>query len=140
MDNMDKSVYKKGLFQHSSETALLYFYGSGRLYQLRVHGDAGVEQFGDGAISARIFRELGEFCGIQAGHAGGYFQVDVGDRAILESNDGFGIDAAGGEASAGDDEAELHAEATGMRRGDQLFRIGAGAIFEPAAEGILCII
>ena len=73
------------------------------LYQFGIHGDAGVKQFGDGAVGARIFRHFRKFRRIKAGYARSYFQVDIGNSTCFKRHDRFGIDARGREACAGND-------------------------------------
>ena len=67
-------------------------------------------------------------------------QRRVGDGTVLKRNCALNVQRVGGETSLLNVERELHGKTASMSCCDQLFRVGADAIFEAGVERVLCLV
>ena len=89
-------------------------------------------------------RQFLEFRLVRAGYLRVQRQMHRGDGktvALLFQRDvGLGLHVLGGELGLAQDQRQRHGETGGVRRADQLFRVGAGLALEAAGEAVGIII
>src|SRR5580700_9959412 len=108
--------------------------------QFGVQGDRGVEDLGDRAVLLGIAGHSNKRGFVQVWHFGAERQSRPADAETLafgfERDRGLGGELSRGIAAGLQAKRERHGEAPGMRRGDELFGVGALLIFEPGLERI----
>src|ERR1700722_19669346 len=108
--------------------------------QFGVQGDRGIEHLGDRAVLLGIAGHSNKRGFVQVRHFGAQRQSRPADAETLafgfERDRGLGGELSRGIAAGLQPERQRHGEATGMRRGDELFGVGTLLIFEPCLERI----
>src|SRR4029077_527725 len=111
--------------------------------EFRVQRNFGVQNLGNRAILFGVLGQFGEFRFVKVRHLGTQSQSRAADLEAfafrLERNRGLGGELGGSKAGSLHPECESHGEATSVRRGDELFGVGAFLVFEPGPERIRCI-
>lgn len=109
--------------------------------QLRVHRDVRLEQARDGAAGLRGVRNLEDLRPVRAGDFRRHIKMGLGD---CETSVGFfhrdrcaGVDGLGSDAGLAQFRGEGHRETTRVGGGNEFLGIGADAVFEARAEGVL---
>src|SRR5450432_1152188 len=106
--------------------------------ELRVYGNFGFVELGNGAAGFGAFYGGVEFGLIRAGDGGDEVQVALGDAEALanffERNGAGGLEFRGGHSSAAELGGECHGETACVCRGEQFFWVGAYSIFKAGAE------
>src|SRR5580698_864087 len=101
------------------------------------------EKLGDGTASLGSFHCGVKLCFVRAGNGGDQVEMALGDGKTIadffERYSRGGFELLRGHSSAAELRGKRHGETSCVRRGEELFRIGANAIFKPRAEGILRI-
>src|SRR5271155_2316151 len=114
-------------------------------FEFGVEGDhRAAEELGDGASGLGVGGGGVEGFGGGAGDLGYEVEMDLGDGeagvGLLQRDRRSGADALGGEVGGAELSAERHAEASGVRGGEQLFRVGAYAVLKARAEAVLRVL
>src|SRR5256885_1415941 len=110
--------------------------------ELRVQGDLGNagQRFRHGAAALRLFRGLLKARLVEAGHLAAHAERHLGDRGRavhhVHGACGGGLDARHRLPGLFQSGREGHAEAGRVRRGGQLFGVGALRSLEPGGEGV----
>src|SRR5437868_13802530 len=116
----------------------LYRCGLPLALQIGCHRDFGVEKARDWTTGLGIGRRFIKCSFVAAGNARLHVEMALGDRetsvSLLERHRAFGFDALWSHAGFAQFCAERHREASGMSGGNQLFRVGPGAVFKSCAE------
>ena len=115
--------------------------GGGSGLQARVYGDFGFEKFRNGAAGFSGLDGGVKFGFVGAGNVGDEVEMTLGDGKTFadlgEGNGRGGFKVLRGHAGVAELRGEGHGETSGVRRGQQLFRICADPVFKTSAEGIL---
>lgn len=110
-----------------------------------VESDVGFEETRDGAAGFRFGGDIVEFGLVDIRDFRGKGEMGfghgpTGGRNLLERDVGARFDAVGREPGFAEHGGEGHRETPGVGGGDELFGVGAGAVFEAGAEGVGSIV
>src|SRR6266851_6440567 len=103
----------------------------------------GLEKLGNGATGFRSLDRGIEFGFVRTGDASDEIEMTLGDAEAVsdffEGDGGGGFKFLRGETGIAELRGKRHGEAARVRGGEQLFGIGAHAVFKTGAERILCL-
>src|SRR5262245_49597193 len=110
------------------------------VFQLRVHGYLGVEDFGNWTAFFGVLGRFLEFGLVASGNSDVHLQLDGRDGKtgfdFLQRHRGCGVNGLRGHARGAELGGESHGEASRMSGSDEFFRIGAGLRLEASCKRI----
>src|SRR5215472_1601570 len=109
-------------------------------FQLRVHGDLGVEDLRNRTALLCVLGCLGEFGFVTAGNLGLDLQMHSRDGKsgfeLFERHRRRGVDGLRGHPSVAELRGESHSEASGVRGGNEFFRVRSRLRLKPGRKRI----